>query len=100
MLTTSAVASALLNGTEYRTLRIQELYSSVLGRSADAGGLSFWLGYFAAGNTLESMEANFYGSDEYFNTHGATDAGLVDSGDTELTIILEIVSSPEYYQRA
>jgi hypothetical protein len=71
------VANALLNGNEYRTTVIQSLYQTILGRSADANGLAYWLSYFSAGHAIEEMKVGFYGSDEYFQSHGGSNTSLV-----------------------
>lgn len=45
--------------------QIEELYSSVLGRQADAAGLKFWETALASGAGLESIRAQFLASAEY-----------------------------------
>ena len=73
------VASDLINSTEFRTNLINSLYQSILGRSADQAGLASWLGFFASGGTVEQMKAQFYGSDEFFNSVGGSNTALVNA---------------------
>jgi hypothetical protein len=73
----ATVVSNFINSQEYRTNRITALYTSVLSRSPDTSGLNYWLSYLAAGNTVEQMEAQFYGSAEFANQHGNTTTGTI-----------------------
>ncbi|MGH7192206.1 MAG: DUF4214 domain-containing protein, partial [Candidatus Saccharimonadales bacterium] len=41
-------------------------YEHYLGRALDAGGLAYWLGLFAAGQTNEDVVSGFTGSVEYY----------------------------------
>ena len=49
---------------------IARLYQAVLGRTPDAGGLTFWRGTLANGNTLGAMADAFAGSPEFLATYG------------------------------
>ena len=40
-------------------------YRTYLGRSADAGGVSFWAAYLDRGGRDETIEFGLLGSDEY-----------------------------------
>ncbi|MFT7599934.1 MAG: SpoIID/LytB domain protein [Acidimicrobiales bacterium] len=57
---------------EWAGVMIDDLYQTVLGRSADDDGRSFWLGRMAAGMRFESVAAQFYGAPEYFASSGGT----------------------------
>lgn len=76
-LTPAQVTAGFINSLEYRTNRIQSLYQTVLSRSADTGGLNSWLAYLAAGNTVEQMQSQFYGSQEFALKHGNTTTGVI-----------------------
>ena len=43
---------------------IEALYDDLLGRTADGGGVSYWLGQLAAGQPRSAVSANFYRSNE------------------------------------
>ena len=57
---------------EWAGVMIDDLYQTVLGRSADDDGRAFWLGRMAAGMRFESVAAQFYGAPEYFASSGGT----------------------------
>lgn len=78
-MTSAEVASAFINSNEYRSSVIEGLYQSVLGRGAEPAGLAYWLSFFAGGHTVEEMKAQFYGSQEFFNNSGGSNAALVDA---------------------
>lgn len=44
---------------------IEDLYQTILGRSADTGGLSFWQGQQAGGMSMDQIAGYFYQSDEF-----------------------------------
>ncbi len=71
------VAINLTGSTEYRGLQVQSLYQRYLLRPTDgttsSGGEGFWVGYIAAGATLEQLAESLIGSDEYFHTRGHDD---------------------------
>jgi hypothetical protein len=79
IISSQQLASNIVNSTEGRTYVIEGLYQSILGRGADTNGLNYWLGVFAGGGTVEQLKAQFYGSQEYFDAHGGSNAGLVDA---------------------
>jgi hypothetical protein len=81
----SAVAQAILSSTEYLTLSLADLYRQYLHRPIDPRGLTRWLQvlhnptqYAGNGNVVEYVKAQLLGSLEYFNLHGATNAGFLD----------------------
>jgi uncharacterized delta-60 repeat protein len=64
---------------ECRTLAVQQLYQQFLGRPAEAGGLTTWLNYLAAGATVEQVAAQVLGSAEYYALHGGTHMGFLEA---------------------
>ena len=74
----SALTRALATSDEWAGARIDELYRTVFGRSADPAGRSHWVRHVAAGHTLESVAALLYGSEEYWRAAGGTAGGFVD----------------------
>jgi len=66
-----AVVDHLLTSTEYRLQRIHSYYTTYLGRPPLAHENGYWLAMFQRGASQESIQAEFLGSEEYFNNHGA-----------------------------
>lgn len=64
------VASRFIGSTEAKTLVVRSIYTSVLGRTADAGAAG-WVGLMNQGVSERRVNAYFYGSDEYFQTRAA-----------------------------
>ncbi len=59
--------------------QIERLYRAYFNRSADQGGLDFWLEQFVGGAGLGTLSQEFAGSAEFLGTYGALDnAGFVD----------------------
>lgn len=73
------VTTRLALSPEWAGVRIDELYRRILGRAADQDGRAHWLRSLAAGTTLESVAAGFYGSEEYFGAVGRRHDRYVDS---------------------
>jgi Domain of unknown function (DUF4214) len=73
----AAVADAITYSTEYRAGLIRGAYREFLGRDADGTGLSEWLTAMGRGVTIQSMEAGFLASGEYYAQAGGTDAAWV-----------------------
>jgi hypothetical protein len=74
------IVSALLGSKEYRSGVVQHLYSQLLLRSADPGGLQGWVTFLANGGSDEQVEAALLGSTEYFNKRASgTTAGFLDA---------------------
>lgn len=74
----SALTAALAVSDEWAGVRVNDLYKTVLGRNADAGGRSFWVGQVAAGVRLEDVAAGFYASEEYFQRKGRTNSAFIE----------------------
>ncbi len=75
----SALTGALAVSDEWAGTQVDELYQQILGREPDAGGHDHWVATIARGATLEEVAAFLYGSDEYYERHGATPASFVDA---------------------
>ena len=71
-------ASLLTHSDEYLDNKISQNYQHYLGRGADAGGLAFWLAMLRGGMTDEQLEADFIGSNEFFQHAGGTSKAWVD----------------------
>ena len=56
----------ILGSAEYRNTLIASWYTKYLNRTPDAGGLAFWQGFLAAGNTVQTAQTFFVASDEAF----------------------------------
>lgn len=71
---------SLLQGTEYRTKVINDLYVSLLGRSADDAGRSALLAIYQSGSGILEVREAILISDEYYSSQGGgTDDGFVDA---------------------
>lgn len=75
----AALSSRLALSPEWAGVRIDELYRGILGRAPEPGGQAYWLDQLAQGDTLESVAAGFYGSDEYYRQVGGRPGDFVDS---------------------
>ncbi|HEY2705903.1 MAG TPA: putative Ig domain-containing protein [Candidatus Dormibacteraeota bacterium] len=81
----TTVAEALASSPEYRTdviggtSTVPGFYQQYLARPTDLGGVVFWLGYMAAGHSLEQVRTGFLGSAEYPLHHGPDPATTIDA---------------------
>ncbi|PPF87719.1 hypothetical protein C5B96_03820 [Subtercola sp. Z020] len=76
----SQIAAGFVNSDEYRTIRIDAAYRSILGRPAEPAGLRTQLRAMQAGLlTTDSIETQLYASDEYFAQHGGTNTSFAHS---------------------
>ncbi|MEA9984917.1 hypothetical protein [Subtercola sp. RTI3] len=63
----SLVAQGFVTSEEYRLIRIDKAYNTILGRPPEAAGRLNWLHAMQAGVlTTDDIERSFYSSDEYF----------------------------------
>jgi hypothetical protein len=116
-----AVLEGLLSSPEYYADAggtpsgfVTDLYSDLLGRTADAGGLASWVGHLNSGVSRGAVVAGFLYSSEYETkfvqdlyffllNRGADPQGLATwvselaSGVSEEWVISGIVGSPEFY---
>ena len=56
---------------------LDDLYQTALGRSPDASGRAYWVGEVRKGLKLQATGVLFYGSQEYYDRSGGTDATFV-----------------------
>ncbi|WP_172582827.1 DUF4214 domain-containing protein [Subtercola boreus] len=76
----SIVTGGFVNSDEYRLIRIDAAYRSILGRTAEDGGRMDWLKAMRAGYiTTDDIETSLYDSAEYYQSHTGTDPGFVQS---------------------
>jgi hypothetical protein len=69
-------AQVVANSHERHSLIVSALYADILGRPVDPVGQA-WVGFLDGGGTVEQMEADLFGSQEYFNRVGeSTEAFL------------------------
>jgi tRNA (mo5U34)-methyltransferase len=73
-----AVVDQLLSSTEYRMRRFGSFYTTYLGRVPSSPEVGYWLGTVLRGATLESVQAEFLASEEYFNREGGTNGQWLD----------------------
>ncbi|QWT24187.1 DUF4214 domain-containing protein [Subtercola sp. PAMC28395] len=75
-----AVATGFVTSDEYRLIRINAAYQTILGRGADPAGRLDWLHWMQQGRiTTDDIETSFYASDEYFNKQGGTNKQFVNA---------------------
>ncbi len=65
------VVEELAHSDAWAGVFIDDLYRDVLGRSADAGGRSYWLGRLRDGTRTQDVGSYFYGSAEYVAAAGS-----------------------------
>src|SRR5207302_5651947 len=70
---------AIEASAEYRINQINTIYETLLGRTADPGGLNVFLGFLALGGTYEQIEGIVAGSDEFFAKSGSTNDGFLNA---------------------
>ncbi|HAS11789.1 MAG TPA: hypothetical protein DCS55_14935 [Acidimicrobiaceae bacterium] len=75
----TALTTALAVSDEWAGTRVNELYRTVLGRSADAGGRAHWVKAIASGGRLKAVAAALYGSDEHFERNGRSPRRFVEA---------------------
>ncbi|WP_411698689.1 S1 family peptidase [Conyzicola sp.] len=73
-----SITGGFLLSDEYRLNKATSAYRTILGREPEAGAIYGWLGLMRNGSIMtEDLDKQFYGSTEYFNNSGATNAGFV-----------------------
>ncbi|MEA2569848.1 MAG: hypothetical protein QOI24_1849 [Acidobacteriota bacterium] len=121
-LTRTQVATAVLVSTEYRTLLLNNFYSSLLHRPASSAEVAFWMPAFVSGLSDQQIESQILGSLEYFTLAGGTNStwlarlyndilgrsidpaaeavwtGVL-AGASRSTVALQILNSPEARNR-
>jgi hypothetical protein len=80
-----AVSAGFVNSDEYRLIRIDAAYQSILGRPSDPSGRADWLANMKAGRiTTDDIETSFYASAEYLAKHGGTNTSFAKALYTDL----------------
>src|SRR5262249_3324976 len=75
----AAVVNGILISPEYRGRELQLLYTVLLGRPLDGGGLAYWGNLLARGVTFEAVKAGLLSSDELFTRVGGTNTAFLDA---------------------
>ena len=76
----SSVAEAIAHSDEYyQTFVIRPAYLNLLGRAADAGGVTFWTAQMDAGVTDQELEADLVSSPEFYANAGGTNTLWIDA---------------------
>jgi hypothetical protein len=89
------VSAGFVNSDEYRLIRIDAAYRSILGRESEPAGRLNWLNGMRGGAlTTDDIETSFYASDEYYLQRGGTDTTFVDA--LYKTLLGRTGSSSEY----
>jgi hypothetical protein len=57
--TPQQLAASFVGSSEFRTLEVNNAYETILARSADAAGLSYWVNFLGSGHSLAQLEAVF-----------------------------------------
>jgi hypothetical protein len=76
-LSLASAAAAFQNSSEHAVKQVEDLYTTLLHRPADAPGLDSALAAQSRGTTLEELETGILGSPEYFVAHGGTLPGFL-----------------------
>jgi len=72
------IESSVVNGhNEYLDNTVNRLFQSFLGRNADPGALVAFGNEITAGASLQTVQSQIMGSDEYFTNAGSTNVGFV-----------------------
>ena len=77
-LTRSGVVNSLMNTDEYRGLDVDRVFVNYLRRPTDSGGRNYWIGALRDGRALWRFRAQLFGSNEYFNKAGGTNANYIE----------------------
>ncbi len=76
--TTTQVVGLIQSSDEYRTKLVIDAYNSILRHGPDVPSTTVAVKQLASGGTIESIRANLFASNEYFNNiGGGTNAGFV-----------------------
>ncbi|RFA10412.1 hypothetical protein B7R54_15270 [Subtercola boreus] len=76
----SIIAAGFVSSDEYRYIRIDNAYRTILGREPDAAGRLNWLTGMRGGVlTTDDIETTFYASDEYYLQHGNSNRGFTEA---------------------
>lgn len=73
------IIADLMDSDEYRHLDVERIFTQYLDRKVDPGGLTYWTNSIRNGKPLWRFRAQLFGSNEYFNKAGATNASYLDA---------------------
>ena len=73
----STISQAMITSRERRAGIVADYYQEYLGRAVDPAGLEFWLNVWQAHHGPEVVRAGLVGSQEFFQAHGGTNAGVI-----------------------
>ncbi len=71
------LTGALVASEHFVGQLVDDLYQTALGRPADGTGRAYWVDQIGSGFGVEAAGVLFYGSPEYYQQAGGTDAGFV-----------------------
>jgi hypothetical protein len=78
--TRTSMVRMLEDSSEARAVVVRDAYTTFLRRPADDGGLGLFVGMIGGGATVEDVQAELIGSDEYYrNRGGNNDDGFLDA---------------------
>ncbi len=75
--TRAQITASLMNTDEYRGLDVDRVFVKYLRRTSDPGGRTYWINSIRNGKALWRFRAQLFGSNEYFNKAGGTNAAYV-----------------------
>jgi hypothetical protein len=70
-------ARSLIDSAAGRARTVRRAFQAFLRRSPDTGGLAYWSGKLAEGQSVRSMRQNLVGSAEYYSDAGGTDGQYI-----------------------
>lgn len=73
------LSNDLAASDEWLSVEVAKVYRRALDRDPDAAGLAHWVGRLRAGAMVTAIASLVYGSDEFHQRSGGTDAGFVDA---------------------
>jgi hypothetical protein len=76
-LTRAGLVGQAMDTNEYRGLDVDRVFQRYLRRAPDPGGRTYWIGSLDGGKALWRFRAQLFGSPEYFNKAGGTNASYV-----------------------
>jgi hypothetical protein len=120
-MTASQLVQAIQNSLENQTNEVTSLYVAILGRQGEPQGIGFWVSFLQSGHTMADAEVGFLTSAEFLSQNGSSStsqvtldaiyvkvlnrhvdpigiaywSGLMSSGTSTATVVLDIEKSPE-----
>jgi len=75
----SNVVRDMEDNNSFRAATVKNAFETILNRAADQGGLNTWTSYMAAGNTIEAMSSQLFGSPEFFADNQQSNSKFLNS---------------------